>query len=136
MKLELLRVVLGARATVGVLRVDGKFQCYVLEDTYRPPPEAKVPRFTCIPTGTYRVELTHSPRFGVEMPLLCDVPNFSGVRIHPGNDAGDTEGCLLPGRYASDLHVGESRLAYEALFARLRAAKSGGEDITITISII
>ena len=135
MKLHLLRTILGNHATVGVLRVDGRHQCYILEDTHRPT-EAKVPKFTCIPCGTYQVKLTHSPRFGVEMPLLVDVPEFSGVRIHPGNDSSDTEGCLLPGRFASDIHVGESRLAYEALLAKLRAAKAQGEDISITIEVV
>lgn len=136
MKLHLLRTILGTHATVGVLRVDGKHQCFILEDTHRPAPEVKVPRFTAIPCGTYRIELTHSPRFGVEMPLLVDVPGFSGVRIHPGNSSEDTEGCLLPGRFASDIHVGESRLAYEALLAKLRAARSQGESITLTIEVV
>ena len=135
MKLELLRVILKPHATVGVLRVDGVHQCYVLEDRYRPPPEPKVYGQTAIPCGTYRVKLTHSPRFGVIMPLLEDVPGFSGVRIHPGNNANDTEGCLLPGRFASDIHVGESRLAYEALFSKLREADAAGEEITITIAV-
>lgn len=136
MKLDLLRCILTDHATVGVLRVDGKHECYVLEDTYRPPPEPKVPKFTCIPCGTYPVVLTMSPRFASEMPLLLDVPGFQGVRIHPGNAPEDTEGCLLPGLTASHNYAGDSRRAYEALLQKLRAAKGRGESVSITITVV
>lgn len=135
MKLHLLRTIMTDHATVGVLRVDGRHECFICEDTYRPPPEPKVPKFTAIPCGTYPVTITHSPRFGVDMPLLLDVPGFQGVRIHPGNAPEDTEGCLLPGRTAAHNYVGESRLAYEALLLKLRGATGRGESITITIEV-
>jgi hypothetical protein len=106
--------------------------CYILEDRYRPAPEAKVPGATCIPPGRYEVRITHSPKFGVEMPLLIGVPGFEGVRIHPGNDARDTEGCLLPGRVRHGESVGESRAAYVDLLAHLRGA-SGPIWLTITV---
>lgn len=135
MKMELKRVILGPKATIGVLRCDGVHECFILEDAYRgDDPAKKIPRLTAIPCGTYTVRITHSPRFGVDMPILEDVPGFSGVRIHAGNTPEDTEGCLLPGRFASDLHVGESRLAYERLFAKLRLAESRGEVNTIRIT--
>lgn len=123
MNLYLLRFARTTRTTIGALYVDGVFECYVCEDRYRPPPEPKVPGETCIPIGRYEVRITHSPRFGVEMPLLLNVPGFEGIRIHPGNGAGDTEGCLLPGRTALPDGVGESRVAYHQLFGKLKAAK-------------
>ena len=134
MKLELVRVALLSQSTLGVLRVDGAFECFVLEDRYRAPGEPKVPGKTCIPCGTYPVAITHSPRFGVEMPLVMNVPNFQGIRIHPGNTADDTEGCLLPGRSVNGADViGGSRQAYAALFERLKAA-TGPISITITLA--
>lgn len=61
---------------------------------------------TAIPTGTYRVKLTYSAKFankswakkyGGLVPEILDVKGFSGVRIHPGNDQYDTDGCPLVG---------------------------------------
>lgn len=134
MKLELHRVILGEKATIGVLRVDGRFECFILEDRVRPAPEEKVPRETAIPEGTYRVLMTYSPRFGIDMPQVMDVPGFSGIRIHPGNHSDDTEGCLLPGQSASADSVGQSRTAYESLYRQLRAAAHRDEEVTITIT--
>ena len=94
--------------------------CFILEDRFRPSPEEKVPGATCIPLGRYEVRITWSPKFEQEMPLLIDVPGFQGIRIHPGNDARDTEGCLLPGFKRHGESVQESRAAYIALLAHLR----------------
>jgi len=138
MKLELLRFVLTPRCTVGALRVDGVHCCFVLEDTVRAP-GVKVAKETAIPAGVYRVELTHSQRFGVVMPLVCDVPGFAGIRIHTGNTKDDTSGCLLVGRHVlltgdAEYVVTESRAAYSELFAVLDAARKREEPVTITIN--
>jgi hypothetical protein len=130
--LELKRRWLTPRSTIGELFVDGVLECFILEDRYRPPPEKKVYGQTAIPCGRYEVRITHSPRFGVDLPLLINVPGYEGVRIHPGNTADDTEGCLLPGRRRAADQLFESRLAFEPLFAKLKAAP-GPIHITITV---
>lgn len=96
MELRLLRDVCGADCTLGQLYVDGKPACHTVEDVVRPAGE-KVHGKTAIPEGRYQVIVTPSPRFRRDLPLLLKVPNFEGVRIHPGNTAEDTEGCILPG---------------------------------------
>lgn len=130
MKLELTRRWFSELATVGELCIDGQRECFILEDRFRLPWETKVPARTAIPCGTYGIAITPSPRFGVEMPLLLEVPGFSGVRIHPGNSPLDTEGCLLPGWTRERDRVLQSRDAYAALLAKLRGATS--PTITIT----
>lgn len=135
MEIELRRRWLTDVATVGELWVDGAFEAFTLEDRYRPPPEPKVQRATAIPVGRYQVIINMSQRFGVEMPLLLAVPGFQGIRIHPGNTAGDTEGCLLVGRTRDVNWVGESRLAYQALFMKLCAARDAGQQVFVTVRL-
>ena len=65
--------------------------------------------------------------------LLLAVPGFEGVRIHPGNTAADTEGCLLPGRVRLGKSVGQSVLAFNDLFARINDAQRRRELVTIDI---
>jgi hypothetical protein len=111
------------------MTIDGAFECYTLEDVVRPAGE-KVYGQTAIPEGRYRVKLTMSNRFKIVLPLLENVPNFEGVRIHPGNTAADTDGCILVGQSKTSNSIGASRLAFDRLFARLQACK---EDIWITV---
>ena len=132
MELHLARNPSNDVCTIGRLTVDGVYQCFVLEDIVRP---TKIAGRTAIPAGRYRVLITMSPRFGKLLPLLNDVPNFSGVRIHPGNKAEDTEGCLLPGETnPSPYTVGNSGKAFAALMAKLMAANDRGEAIWLSIS--
>jgi len=136
MRLTLARRWLTPASTIGELSIDSVFACFVLEDRYRPPHEKKVYGQTAIPSGLYRVAITQSPRFGRQLPLVCDVPGFEGVRIHSGNSAGDTEGCLLPGRKRFPDRVEESRLAFEALYMRLVDAESRREAISLEIVVV
>jgi len=139
MRLELTRFVYSSRSTIGLLTVDGAYECFILEDTTRevngaPVEQWKVKGHTAIPVGTYRVVVSISNRFGRETPELLEVPGFLGIRVHPGNSAADTEGCLLPGRVRDHDWVGESRKAYDALFAKIAEAARRGDEITITVS--
>lgn len=132
MELALKRHWLTEASTIGLLYVDGERECYVCEDRYRPPPEAKVAGATCIPVGRYEVRITYSPKFKRDMPLLVGVPGFEGVRIHPGNSATDTEGCLLPGKVKHYESVQRSVDAYIDLLAKL-AGTPGPIWLTIAV---
>jgi hypothetical protein len=130
MEIDLRRVELSAICTIGELYVDGEFVCYTLEDAVR---DQKIPGETAIPAGRYQVILTWSPRFRRILPLLVDVPGFEGVRIHPGNTAADTEGCILVGKVRGAAAVFQSIAAFDALFLKLEAATIVGREIWITI---
>jgi len=134
MKLQVVRFQCGADCTIGELLVDGEHECWTLEDIVRPQGAPKVFGQTAIPYGTYKVVVTHSPHFDRDLPLLVGVPGFEGVRIHPGNTAADTEGCLLVGTGRTGTSVTNSRVAFDALFPKIRDAISRGEEVTITYS--
>lgn len=113
-------------STIGELLIDGVFECFTLEDVERP---VKIKSETAIPKGTYKVIINESNRFKRLLPLLLDVPNFEGVRIHSGNTNHDTEGCILVGQTRNKNYIGQSRKAFAKLFKKMQAAK----DITLTI---
>lgn len=123
-QLVLNRLVFTDHSTIGELSLNDEFQCYTLEDTCR---NHKIPRITAIPAGKYEVIITESERFKRLMPLLLQVQNFEGVRIHPGNVAEQTDGCILVGRIKRPNEVDESLLAFNKLFPKLEAALKSGK---------
>lgn len=112
--------------TEGKLFIDGVYFCDTLEDQER---QVKIPAQTAISCGHYKVIINMSARFKKLMPLLLNVPNFEGVRIHSGNTKEDTEGCILVGKKIKDGFVGKSRDTFNLLMKKL--AKQ--EVITIEI---
>jgi Family of unknown function (DUF5675) len=118
--------------TIGSLEISNVFRCYTLEDVER---TEKIKGSTAIPKGKYQVILSYSPRFRRTMPLLLDVLNFEGVRIHAGNDSSDTEGCLLVGFVmdAKSEVILNSRAAFDILFTILEKA-APTEKIWLTIA--
>lgn len=129
MNLILQRNTFTDKSTIGELLVDDDFFCYTLEDVVRP---TKINGETAIPFGQYEVIVNFSNRFQRRMPLLLDVPYFTGIRIHPGNDKNNTEGCILVGESKEKDWIGDSRNAFNALFPIIdKAAAAGKVFITI-----
>lgn len=140
MKLTVKREHYSLCTTLSSMMVDGKFECFVLEDKDRKlecHPDDKIPGETAIPRGTYQVIITYSNRFKREMPLLVGVPGFEGVRIHAGNTKEDTYGCLLVGTsfvlQGNEHIVNNSRNAYRALFQKIDDAINNGDNVEIEI---
>lgn len=51
------------------------------------------------------------------MPLLVDVPGRSEIEIHFGNTPTDSRGCILVGHSAGTDFIGDSRRAFDDLWA-------------------
>ena len=132
MKLTVVRDMCGATCTTGKLLIDGEPVCFTLEDVVRPDGAPKVYGETAIPYGTYAVVVNFSNRFQRDLPLLVGVPGFTGIRIHPGNTAADTHGCLLVGLERSPTSVSHSRIAFDLVYPAIRDAFQRGEKVTIT----
>jgi len=149
MKIEVLRYSDNGESTLGLLKVNGKFFCYTLEDQYQ---EVKVKHQTRIPDGTYNITLrdaggmtkSYAQRYpGMHKGMLWvrDVPNFEYIYIHSGNNDDHTSGCLLVGNTVNnnnnkDGFIGESRPAYVSLYREIIAAMDRGEEIEIEYKII
>ena len=132
MDLRLERAQYKPNSTIGRLYVDGRLECYTLEDGIR---THKVYGETAIPPGRYAVAVTYSPHFRRNLPLVCDVPGFEGVRIHPGNKPADTLGCILVGRHwnEGEESIAASRVAFDALFPKIRAALKDEDSVILNV---
>lgn len=116
--------------THGDLFVGDEWECCTLEDVVR---EIKIPGQTAIPAGRYRVIINLSNRYKHDLPLLQDVPNFTGVRIHAGNTAANTEGCILVGKERGPTTIMQSRAALVPLQAKIQKALDYGDPVYINI---
>ena len=134
MELTLNRIVKDKAYTLGILSIDGEMFCHTLEPHWREP-EAKIVRGrTAIPEGRYPVVITRSPKFKQWLPLLLHVPDFEGIRIHAGNTAKDTKGCILVGECQGKGVLSDSRLWLDRLKWRIVEAKERGEGVWISIN--
>jgi hypothetical protein len=142
MELQLKRETFTEQSTIGTLSIEGKFECFILEDkdrglndnlTLEQILKVKVYGKTAIPYGRYEVDWTMSARFKVMMPILLNVKGYSGIRIHKGNTEIDSLGCLLCGTRKKNNMVTESTLATKNLYAKIENAKKQGQRIFITI---
>lgn len=132
MKLKLYRKFLGNKYTIGKLFINDEYVCDTLEDVVRSE-GAKVYGETAIPYGTYEIVLTMSQRFKKVLPLLLNVPNFEGVRIHTGNTERDTEGCILTGYNKVKGKVIDSKIAFDKVMKQLELATINNEKIIIEV---
>lgn len=133
MLVEIIRDTFTNKTTTGKLLIDGKFECYTLEDVVRPNKE-KVYGETAIPTGTYEVTIDYSPKYKREMIHILDVPGYQGIRIHSGNKAEDTEGCILVGSSRTVDWISESIKAYTKLYNKINNAYEAEQKIILKIT--
>ena len=142
MEIQVNRIARKNGYTIGRMSLNGVYFCDTLEDTDRNLNAAmsldeilskKRKGITAIPTGKYDVILTFSPRFKRVLPLLLSVKGYEGVRIHAGNTAEDTEGCLLVGENKEKGKVLKSRATLEKLMSILLKCEKRKEKISITI---
>ena len=75
-------------AVMGKLLVGGVMICSTLENEK-----------TLIPTGTYKLNVSKSPKFERMLPLVYNdkVSMIRGIRMHAGNSVKDSSGCILVG---------------------------------------
>ena len=138
--------------TIGRFYVNGAFFGNSMEDKDRGLDKAmplksiqlkKVYGKTAIPTGTYIVKLTKSPKFASRawgkkynglVPEILEVPGFEGIRIHPLNCAEDSLGCVGVGKNDKVGWISNAtQYYYDLMNNYLMPAHKKGDTITITI---
>ena len=77
-----------------------------------------------IPTGTYKLIVTLSPKYKVLMPLVLSVTGRSGIRIHFGTKPSHSKGCILM----------TTRTGYQELTKRLLEEQDRKEPIYLNIT--
>ena len=118
---------------------EDKYFCDTLEPTWRDYANGayKVKGRSAIPEGRYAVVISYSPKFKQWLPILLGGPEFNkqwqGIRIHAGNTAKDTEGCILVGQNREVGKVLDSRKWLYELKQKIVEAKDRGEAVWITI---
>ena len=131
-KITVKRTYHGEYYTIGKLYVNDEYLCDTLEDTDRmlnssideeTIKKRKVYGQTAIPIGTYKVEITYSPKFKKKLPRLFNVKGFDGILIHSGNTKEDTLGCILVGENKKKGMVLNSRQAMSKLMAKIEDAE-------------
>ena len=116
-----------------------EYFCDTLEPTWRDYKNGayKIKGKSAIPEGRYAIVITWSPRMKKWLPLLVGDQDFNkkwqGVRIHAGNTAKDTQGCILVGRNQIVGKVLESRKWLYELKQKIVEAKAKGEAVWLTI---
>lgn len=140
---EVLRYSDSKQSTQGLLFLNGRFFAHTLEDEYK---EKKVKGVTRIPDGIYKLGLQLAdtpltlkyrekyPDFFKHHIEILNVPNYSGIYIHPGSKHEHTDGCLLVGGNIGNNTVEEGLLTnsvrdwtrlYRIVYPHLKAGKEG-----------
>lgn len=136
MLLEVKRLYKKDTYTIGVLVVDGEKFSDTLEDKVRDlNSEKKVYGETAIPAGKYKVVMSMSSKFKRVMPYLENVPQFTGIMIHPGNTPKDTLGCILVGENKKKGQLINSRKYSDELNKRINEAIERKEQVWIEIDL-
>lgn len=119
MRIRVIRFQYSDDCTIGMMTINHEFFCYTLEDMVRET-GVKVYGKTAIPEGKYQVVVNKSPKFQRDLPLLLGVPGFNGIRIHRGNNASHSLGCILVGNDYMNNSLMDSAAAERALVAKLK----------------
>ena len=113
------------------------YYCDTLERGYDPVLSHVAGRCKCVeptPQGhPYVVVTAWSPGWKQLKPYLVDVPGRSGVMIHPGNNPGDSTGCILVGKRTASGFVAHSRMTFEPLYERIAQDYKDGKGVTLEI---
>lgn len=138
----LIRAYRKADYTIGRLYQNGQFVCNTVEDTDRglnqfmtaaQVKKIKVAEKTAIPVGTYKLDVSMSPKFKRRLIHVLDVPGYTGIRVHRGTNADSSAGCLIVGENKIKGGVVNSAKYEEMLTQTVDNALKNKDEVYLTI---
>ena len=155
MEIEIKRFADNGDTTLGILFINGVFECFTVEDEER---KIKKKGETRVPNGTYKIGVRNSggfhsrykARYGnMHKGMLCiynekdwilknDGMVFQYILIHTGNTDEHTAGCLLVNDAVSGRTFtgSSSRDAYKDMYPKIINALENDEIVSITYTDI
>lgn len=134
------RVTTGENYTLGKLYLDNVFFCQSCEDEDRflersqqDISERKIDGKTAIPRGRYRLTTSFSNRFQRVLPLVLNVPGFDGIRIHGGNTAEDSHGCILVGKVRTSSGIAQCSDSVQRVIHQIESGDEMGIETWLEI---
>lgn len=155
MEITLKRTHLGETSTIGEMIVNGKHECFILEDKVRDldgdgKNEEKIFGETAIPYGKYKIKVVQDGTIHAEYSkkdwaklgfpefkaiykgqlMITGIDGYDRVMIHIGNYIKDTKGCPLTGTKCNTTQdpytVSQSTLAYVKFYKKVILAAMAG----------
>ncbi len=119
------------QGTNGTLFYEDQLICFTIELPWK----CNEKNSSCIPDGTYELKTFYSPAFKHHLRVL-EVPNRSGILLHPANDAKtELRGCIAPVSQLTGIGKGlGSRRALDQILMRVEAFAEENEPIFLTIN--
>lgn len=155
MKILVKRTAKKSTYTVGKVSIDSKAFCDSMEDVdrgvtqlmpfistggnrgYWTTPDGgrieKVPGKTAIPTGIYDACSYYWPKFQCYVVMLMRVGGFTGILMHNGVTADNSEGCILLGKNNIVGRLDGNRMYMDALASRVMACEKRGEKVQVEV---
>jgi len=131
MKLKLIRPPLDkcVNSTIGDLFINEVFLGYTLELPWRDNQH----NISCVPEGTYPIQMFPAEHWHRSVPVVMNVPNRSGIEMHVANYPKDVLGCIGFGFTKATDFIGDSVNAIEILYRNISASLGAKETVIIDI---
>lgn len=143
MRVTLRRIAFKDKYTIGRLYINGVYFCDTIEDKDRGLYdwqsveyilEKKIKHETAIPYGMYKLLWSYSSKYKRLMPEITGVKGFSGIRVHSGNTAEHSSGCVLLGYNKKAGMVLDSRKVCKKFDEIVEGYYKKGEPMTFEIT--
>lgn len=119
-----------SKATIGIMRMSGKFFCFTLE-----PPDRNNGLDSCIPVGEYSCKRYSSAKYPDTFEVT-NVPNRSYILIHSGNIDKHSLGCILLGSNAGYLEGKRAVLSSKSAFKKFMKTLGSIPEFNLVIKVV